>query len=177
MRNHTTEGISPSSQTATTSISSSFSSFSTSSSASSASSVSSTSSVSSNIYNSSESVALSFTSESMVVNTSEGDAPPLPRIPSIPAHQEPTEAEILDGIAQIAAILNYKDGLNEGLNEERDRLESSIQDAKVLLGFQLCRIEDELTREVLLETFLLHLGPTDAPWMLAPLLARLATGV
>lgn len=76
----------------------------------------------------------------------------------------------------LAVMLDRKEGLDESLNEERDRLTSRIEDAKVLLGLHLCRVEDDLTREVLLETFLLNLGPTNAPWMLAPLLARLATG-
>ncbi|KAJ5193226.1 hypothetical protein N7449_009368 [Penicillium cf. viridicatum] len=91
-----------------------------------------------------------------------------------PLSQETAEEDILHGIMLLATA---KEDLDESLNEERDRLASRIEDAKVLLGLHLCRIEDDLTREVLLKTFLLHLGPTDAPWMLAPLLARLATGV
>jgi hypothetical protein len=85
--------------------------------------------------------------------------------------------EVLAGIAQLAVMLDRKDGLGEDHQEERDRLVSGIEDVKVLLGLHLCRIENDLTRQVLLDTFLLHLGPTDAPWMLAPLLARLASGI
>ncbi|KAJ5153903.1 uncharacterized protein N7500_009342 [Penicillium coprophilum] len=136
---------------------------------------SSTTFVSSGIYDSSESNSLSFSRESMTVHTSEGVTSPLHSMD--PLRQETAEMEILGGIAQLAAMIDRKDDLDDKHNEERDRLASGIEDTKVLLGLHLCRIEDELTRQVLLETFLLHLGPTDAPWMLAPLLARLARGI
>ncbi|KXG52223.1 uncharacterized protein PGRI_085070 [Penicillium griseofulvum] len=90
---------------------------------------------------------------------------------------ETAEMEILAGITQLAVMLDRKDGLDEAHQEERDRLASGIEDAKVLLGLHLCRIENDVTRQVLLDTFLRHLGPTDAPWMLGPLLARIASGI
>ncbi|KAJ5210124.1 hypothetical protein N7491_009934 [Penicillium cf. griseofulvum] len=90
---------------------------------------------------------------------------------------ETAEMEILAGISQLAVMLDRNDGLDKNRHEERDKLAAGIEDAKVLLGLHLCRIEDDLTRQVLLDTFLLYLGPTDAPWMLAPLLARLASGI
>ncbi|KAJ5511042.1 hypothetical protein N7453_003145 [Penicillium expansum] len=180
MEYHKTDLILSTLHTATSSSLSSTSFFtsgplSTHSPLSSASSVSPTSSVSSGSSDSSESGALSFSSESMAVNTSEGGTRPLQR--TTPVREETAEEDILDGITVLAIMLDRKEGLDENLNEERDRIALRIEDAKVLLGLHLCRIEDELTRKVLLETFLLHLGPTDAPWMLTPLLARLATGV
>ncbi|OQE36858.1 hypothetical protein PENCOP_c011G02808 [Penicillium coprophilum] len=136
---------------------------------------SSTTFVSSGTYDSSNSTSLSFSCESMVVQTSQGVTSPLQNM--APLRHETAEMVILGGIAQLAVMIDRKDGLDDKHNEERDRLASGIEDTKVLLGLHLCRIEDELTRQVLLETFLLHLGPTDAPWMLAPLLARLARGI
>ncbi|KAJ5520777.1 hypothetical protein N7463_001230 [Penicillium fimorum] len=130
---------------------------------------SSTTLVSSGTYDSSDSVSNTFSYEFLTVHTSEGFTSPL--------RQGIAERDILGGISQLAVMIDHKDDLDENRYEERDRLASGIEDAKVLLGLHLCRIEDDLTRQVLLETFLLHLGSTDAPWMLAPLLARLARGI
>ncbi|KAJ5817081.1 hypothetical protein N7447_009314 [Penicillium robsamsonii] len=136
---------------------------------------SSTTLVSPSTYNSSDSISNPFSYESLTLHTSEGVTSPLRSM--TPLRRETAERDMLDGIAQLAVMIDRKDGLDENHHEERDRLASGIEDAKVLLGLHLCRIEDDLTRQVLLETFLLHLGPTDAPWMLAPLLTRLARGI
>ncbi|KAJ5971263.1 uncharacterized protein N7479_001181 [Penicillium vulpinum] len=158
-----------------TSNTTSLSSFSSSSSSSSASfSSSATTLVSSGTYNSSDSVSLSLSYESMAVHTSEGGTIPIQGI--APLRRETAEKQILSGITQLAVMVDRRDALGSSLDGERNRLALGIEDAKVLLGLHLCRIEDNLTREVLLETFLIHLGPTDAPWMLAPLLERLASG-
>jgi hypothetical protein len=53
---------------------------------------------------------------------------------------------------------------------------SRIEDAKVAIGLDICRVKDNLIRETLRQTFFIHLGPITAPWVFDALLARIRAG-